>query len=126
MSQYVASEIAGRQPDEHARQARERAFPLKATVDLMDEQAAFGLILERLKPVAMTRGDRQDRQPWIGRWNQPRMRLALTSLKQRPGRHGHPVESHNFLSALIIRSEPRLAQSTLQSGCICWMTPVTS
>ena len=51
------SQVAGGQTDKNARQARERAFPLQAAVDLMDEQAAFGLIIERLKPVAMTRGE---------------------------------------------------------------------
>ena len=66
-----APQVAGRQPDEHAGQPRERALALQAAVDLMDEQGAGRLALERLEPVAMARGNRLPRQPWIGRSNHP-------------------------------------------------------
>ena len=33
-----APQVAGRQPDEHAGQARERALSLEAAIDLMDDQ----------------------------------------------------------------------------------------
>ena len=49
-----APQVAGRQPDEHAGKTRERAFSLQASIDLMDEQAPGGLLLERLEPVAMS------------------------------------------------------------------------
>jgi hypothetical protein len=48
-----ASEMASRQPDEHARQPRECALALQAPVDFVDEQGASGFALKRLQSVCM-------------------------------------------------------------------------
>ena len=52
-----ASQVAGRQPDEDARQPRERALALQAAVDLMDHQRARGLLLKRPQPLRVPLAD---------------------------------------------------------------------